>query len=308
MSFVDAEIISQPECWRQAAEAATMAPGLPQSGERVAVVGCGTSWFIASAYAALRESTGQGETDAFHAAEFPTGRHYDRVIAISRSGTTTEVIDLLDAVRSRLSTTAIVGDPASPATSLAANAVCLPFADERSVMQTRFATSVLALFRAHLGENVSRLVADAEVAVRAPLPIAPTRVEQITFLGRGWTTGLAHEAALKCREAAGFWADAYPAVDYRHGPISTTGPGRVVWAFGDLPARLVDDIAATGAAFVHSRTHGCHSVLGRWAAGRTPLDPMADLIIAQRFAVALATSRGLDPDAPHHLTRSAVLA
>ena len=64
----------------------------------------------------------------------------------------------------------------------------------------------------------------------------------------------------------------------------------------------------TGAAFVHSRTHGCRSVIGNWAAGRTPLDPMADLILAQRFAVTLATSRGLDPDAPRHLARSVVLA
>ncbi|HEX5540866.1 MAG TPA: sugar isomerase, partial [Micromonospora sp.] len=63
----------------------------------------------------------------------------------------------------------------------------------------------------------------------------------------------------------------------------------------------------TGAAFVHSRSHGAYGTLGRWAAGRTPLDPMADLILAQRFAVALATSRGQDPDAPRHLTRSVVL-
>jgi fructoselysine-6-P-deglycase FrlB-like protein len=184
----------------------------------------------------------------------------------------------------------------------------MPFADERSVPQTRFATSALALLRAHLGANVTALAADAEVAVRAPLPIDPRRVEQVSFLGRGWTIGLAQEAALKCREAATFWSEAYPAMDYRHGPISVAGPGRMVWAFGEIPAGLAEDIAATGAAFVHSRTNGCHTVLGSWAAGRTPLDPMADLILAQRFAVALATSRGLDPDAPRHVTRSVVVA
>ena len=57
-----------------------------------------------------------------------------------------------------------------------------------------------------------------------------------------------------------------------------------------------------------SRPRRCRTVLGSWSAGRTPVDPMADLILAQRFAVALATSRGLDPDAPRHLTRSVVLA
>ncbi|MFI7577555.1 SIS domain-containing protein [Micromonospora sp. NPDC049497] len=309
MSYVDAEIASQPDCWREAAHlAATVGTHLPRRGERVAVVGCGTSWFMAMAYAARREAAGQGETDAFQASEFPAGRRYDRLVAITRSGTTTEVTELLAALRGEVPTTVLVGDPASPAVELADAAVTMPFADERSVVQTRFATTALSLLRAHLGDNIAALSADAEVAVRAPLPIDPTTIGQVTFLGRGWTVGLAHEAALKCREAATFWAEAYPAMDYRHGPISVAAPGRLVWAFGELPDGLPEDVAATGAAFVHSRTHGCRTVLGSWAAGRTPVDPMADLILAQRFAVALATSRDLDPDTPRHLTRSVVLA
>ncbi|WJK41040.1 sugar isomerase [Solwaraspora sp. WMMA2056] len=309
MTYVDAEIASQPDCWRQAAAlAATSTTALPAAGERVAVVGCGTSWFIAMAYAGLRERAGHGETDAFQASEFPTGRHYDRILAISRSGTTTEITDLLAAVADPTRSTVLVGDPASPAAHLAGHVVALPFADERSVVQTRFATSVLALLRAHLGADVAAIAADAEVTVRAPLPINPALVDQVTFLGRGWTVGLAHEAALKCREAAGFWSEAYPAMDYRHGPIAVAGPHRMVWAFGEIPDHLADDVAATGAAFVHSRTNGVYAILDRWAAGRQPLDPMADLILAQRFAVALADSRGLDPDNPRHLTRSVVLA
>src|SRR3982750_4950970 len=94
MSYVKVEIASQPDCWRMAAKLAD-APGLPARGERVAVVGCGTSWFMAKAYAVLREQAGHGETDAFQASEFPPERRYDRVVAIPRSGTTTEVVDLL---------------------------------------------------------------------------------------------------------------------------------------------------------------------------------------------------------------------
>ncbi|MEU8338537.1 SIS domain-containing protein [Micromonospora tulbaghiae] len=309
MAYVHAEIASQPDCWREAARLApTVAAHLPRPGERVAVVGCGTSWFMATAYAGLREAAGQGETDAFQASEFPAGRRYDRLIAITRSGTTTEVLDLLSALRGRIPTTVLVGDPDSAAVTLADATVALPFADERSVVQTRFATTALALLRAHLGEDLGRLAADAEVAVRAPLPIDPAGIEQVTFLGRGWTVGLAQEAALKCREAATFWAEAYPAMDYRHGPISVAAPGRLVWALGEIPDGLPEDVAATGAAFVHSRTHGWRTVLTSWSAGRNPVDPMADLILAQRFAVALAASRGLDPDAPRHLTRSVVLA
>ncbi|MFZ0388588.1 MAG: hypothetical protein WAL22_23195 [Solirubrobacteraceae bacterium] len=36
-------------------------------------------------------------------------------------------------------------------------------------------------------------------------------------------------------------------------------------------------------------------------------DPMAELVRAQRLAVALAESRGLDPDQRRHLSRSVVL-
>lgn len=308
MGYVDTEIASQPDCWRQAAALAGEATAvLPQPGERVAVIGCGTSWFVAMAYARAREDAGHGETDAFQASEFPCRRRYDRVVAITRSGTTTELLDALAATRDHAPATALVGDPASPAAGIATHTVPLPFADERSVVQTRFATSTLALLRASLGTDVPALAADAEVAVRAPLPVRPEDVEQVTFLGRGWTVGLAHEAALKCREAAGFWAEAYPAMDYRHGPIAIAGPRRVVWAFGEVPEGLAEEISATGAAFVHSRTNGVYAVLGGWAANRPPLDPMADLVLAQRFAVALAAHRGLDPDAPRHLTRSVVL-
>ena len=291
MGHVDGEIASQPECWERAAALAAepdTVAALPIPGERVAVVGCGTSWFMAMCYAGLREAAGQGETDAFAASEFPTGRRYDRIVAITRSGTTTEVLRLIDEVDAP--TTALIGDPTSPAVSAAAHAVLLPFADERSVVQTRFATSALTLLRASLGATLAGPIADATAAVDAPLPLDPAGTEQVTFLGRGWTVGLAHEAALKCREAAVFWAEAYPALDYRHGPISIAAPGRAVWAFGELPDGLPEQIRATGATLVE-----CDR------------DPVAQLILAQRFAVAKAASRGLDPDQPRHLTRSVIL-
>ncbi|MBV1855372.1 SIS domain-containing protein [Catellatospora tritici] len=290
MSYVAEEIVSQPDLWLRAADAAgDAAAALPRPGERVAVVGCGTSWFMAMAYANLREAAGQGETDAFAGSEFPIGRPYDRIIAITRSGTTTEVLDILKTAGAR--STVLVGDVDTPAVTLARDVIALPWADERSVVQTRFATSALALLRASLGEDLTAAAADARRALALPLPLDPAAIEQVTFVGRGWTNGLAQEAALKCREAATFWTEAYPAMDFRHGPISISTTGRAVWAFGEVPAGLRDDVAATGAAFVHA----------------PELDPMAHLVVAQRFAVALAEHKGLNPDAPRHLTRSVIL-
>jgi fructoselysine-6-P-deglycase FrlB-like protein len=285
---VDDEIASQPACWRQAvALAPHVEIALPRRGHRVAVVGCGTSWFVAQAYAALRERAGHGETDAFAASLFPPHRRYDRVVAITRSGTTTEVVRLLKALPHGTPTTVVTAVPDAPAAGLASDPIPMSFADERSVVQTRFATSALALLRTHLGEDLTAVVAGAADALTATVPPAP---EQITFLGDGWSAGLAAEAALKCREAAQFWAESYPAMEYRHGPIAIACAGRLVWTLGAVPAGLAGEVAATGADFVHS--------------GR---DPMAELVLAQRFAVSLATARKLDPDAPRHLTRAVVL-
>ncbi|WP_327370430.1 SIS domain-containing protein [Streptomyces sp. NBC_01217] len=292
MSFVEIETASQPECWRRAAELArTQTAALPATGERIAVVGCGTSFYMAQAYAALREGSGQGESDAFAASEFPFGRSYDRVVALTRSGTTTEVLELLNRLRGVTRTVAITADPDTPVMTSADEVVVLDFADEQSVVQTRFATTLLTLLRAHLGLHTDDVVRDAQTALAEPLPEGLLDCTQFTFLGRGWTAGLANEAALKMKEASLSWTEAYPAMEYRHGPISIATTGTATWMFGTAPEGLAEQVLATGARWVESG-----------------LDPLADLVRVQRLAIARAAARGLDPDSPRHLTRSVVLA
>ncbi|MER6163209.1 SIS domain-containing protein [Streptomyces violaceorubidus] len=292
MTYVEDELNSQPECWTRAAEeAAGHTAALPAAGERVAIVGCGTSYFMAQSAAALREDAGLGETDAFAASEFPQGRRYDRVVALTRSGTTTEVLELLHEVKGRTRTVALTADPGTPVMTAADDVVVLDFADERSVVQTRFATTALTLLRAHLGLHTDAVVADARAALAAELPEGLVERTQFTFLGRGWTVGLANEAGLKMREASLSWTEAYPAMEYRHGPISISTAGTATWMFGEAPDGLADQVRDTGAL---------------WVPGE--LDPLAELVRAQRLAVAVAAARGLDPDRPRHLTRSVILA
>jgi fructoselysine-6-P-deglycase FrlB-like protein len=287
----EAEIASQPACWRRAAE---LAPGvthlLPARGERVAVVGCGTSWFIAQSYAAAREASGHGETDSFAASEMPATRRYDRVLVLSRSGTTTEILRLLAGLRGSVPTVLITAGAATPAASAADAVIALDFADEQSVVQTRFATTELVLLLAQLGEDIGPMAAAAERVLADDLPYEVMRAVQFTFLGTGWTCGLANEAALKMREAAGLWTESYPAMEYRHGPIAVTGPGRVVWLIGPAPDGLHADVAAAGGLIWQTREH-----------------PLAELVRVQRVAAAMARARGLDPDRPRNLTRSVIL-
>lgn len=284
----DREIASQPEIWVQVADfAPSVLSLLPKRGERVAITGCGSSWFMAMSYAALRESLGFGETDVWVSSEYNFDRKYDRVIALSRSGTTTEVIETI----SKISTPSVVitAIDNSPISEFTNEEIVMPFADEESVLQTRWATAALGLLRISLGFDLRSIISDAEKALAAPIDRL-VELEQISFLGRGWCYGIAQEAALKTRESAQFWAEAYPALDYRHGPLSISQSGRGVWIFGSAPDSLKRDIQATGAHLESAS-----------------LDPMADLIRAQRVAIGIAKKRGVNYDSPRGLSRSIIL-
>ena len=290
MSHVRHEIASQPALWRRAAAAVgTEAGRLPAAGQDAAIVGCGTSLFMAEAWAAAREHAGLGATDAFTPSE-ALPRHYDVIVLLTRSGTTTEVLDYVRGLAGGTRTVAVTGTPGSPIVDLCDDTVLLDFADEQSVVQTRFATTALALLRAHLGVDIEALAGLAEGALSEPLPAEPASMRQIVFLGHGMGVGIAREAGLKLREAAGAWTEAYPSTEFRHGPISAIGRESLVWAFSPAPAGLPEAVKATGATFLQARR-----------------DPMVELVVAQRLAVSLAESKGLDPDQPLHLSRSVIL-
>jgi fructoselysine-6-P-deglycase FrlB-like protein len=284
---VQREISSQPDCWARALESVDgAAKVLPGRGERVAVIGCGTSWHIAAAIAAAREAAGHGETDAFPASELPA-RSYAAVIAVTRSGTTVEVLDALRKVPAPVRKIGITADAATPISEVTDQLLVLDYADEQSIVQTRFATTVLTVARAHVGHDLAPVVEQARAAVAADLDDRLIDRPHYVFLGHGWSAGVASEAALKIQEAASAWSEAYPALEYRHGPLSTAGQNSVVWLLGVDDAVLVNDITRTGATVV--------------VAGD---DPQAELVLIQRVAIATALARGLDPDRPRFLARS----
>jgi fructoselysine-6-P-deglycase FrlB-like protein len=79
-------------------------------------------------------------------------------------------------------------------------------------------------------------------------------------------------------------------MEYRHGPISLASSRSFVWILGSPDPTVADDVRATGATVRVAR-----------------YDPMAELVLVHRMAVALAEAKGLDPDHPPHLTRSVML-
>lgn len=294
-AYMDEELSSQPQVWAQAQAQSREEGLLPAKGQKIAVIGCGTSWFMAQSYATAREAAGHGVTDAFAASEAflnsnSPERGYDAVVAITRSGTTTEVLEVLAQLKGKVRTIALIGDINSPIVDLADVVIGLPYADEQSVVQTRFATTALVYLLTSLGESFDVAIEQAKDAVSAPVSQELLDAEQFTFLGRGWTVGLAHEAGLKMREAVQGWTESYPAMEYRHGPISIAAPNRVTWLFGEEPEGLAADVAKTGALYITSGLH-----------------PLADLARVHRVTLERARVRDLNPDLPRNLTRSVIL-
>jgi fructoselysine-6-P-deglycase FrlB-like protein len=65
MTITAREIASQPAMWRTTLTHLDQAQGLlARPGEKILVLGCGTSAFVAESFAFLRENAGLGLTDA----------------------------------------------------------------------------------------------------------------------------------------------------------------------------------------------------------------------------------------------------
>ena len=291
MTYFSTELASQPSVWREAQDLADeLRSKLAPDGSRLGILGCGTSLYVAQAVASYRERQGAGETDAFPASEVPPGRQWDGVLAISRSGTTTEIIDAVRALPTDTPVFGITGSAGSPLAELLTAELDLPFADERSVVQTRFATTALTLLLGAYGWDVEASARRAEAFLGESLPDWAGAVEQFVFLGRGVGAALANEAALKFREILRTWSESYPTMEYRHGPISAIDERSLVWIVDGEEPSIDAQIRATGAQVI--RGEG---------------DPLAELVRVHRFAEGLADLRGINPDEPPHLTRSVVL-
>jgi len=281
------EIDTQPASWRRARDlASSVAPILGADAARLVMVGCGTSYYIGGAFAALREQAGLGETDAFIASQLPSARRYDRLIGLTRSGTTADLVRALREIPAHIARTVVTADPHSPAAEAADDVIDLSFADEQSVVQTRFATTTLAMLRATLGEDIEPIAEQAEQSLASQLPDVD-RYERVVFLGHGWASWLAAEAALKVREMAGAAVESYLAEEYEHGPISAASERTLVWGLGPLSQQVQECVARTGATTVVSSR-----------------DPMAELVRVHRFGLELARHAGINCDRPPFLRRS----
>ena len=260
-------------CWRRPRLCHRSARGrlFRPTGSRSRSSAAVHSLFMAQSYAApALRAQGAAARMRFPPPSIPAGRDYPYVLAMCRSGTTSEVGEPPAAAPRDDRLLVIAGVAGTPAT-VAARRALVPRLRRRGVGRAdpRFATTTLALLRASLGEDVARAGRRCRARPGRAASAEPAHVEQVSFLGTGWT----YRPAERGRPQAARGGPVLGRVVSGHGvpPRSDQRRGAVSGPSGPsaLPPGLADQITATGRLVVAHRH----------------LDPLAALVLAQRSAV-----------------------
>jgi glucosamine--fructose-6-phosphate aminotransferase (isomerizing) len=338
-----AEITTQPEAWADALQAfEARQDELKRSWtclrlQRVLFAGCGSTHYLSQTAAFLFQSlTGvparacpSSEIVLFGPQVMPDpGRTL--LVAISRSGTTTETLIAVERFR-RLGGQAvwtITCYPNSPLAQAADLVLPAQAAQEQSVAQTRSFTSMLLLAQAltaALAGNAAMLerlrrLPEALNNLSGRLGDLPRQlgtnldIERIYFLGGGPLYGVANEAMLKTKEMSLSHAEAYHPLEFRHGPMSMVNEHtlvvgllsdsglaeelRVLAEMQQLGARVLA-LAEDGSALTPRRPETVVELQSSLKEGERGL---LYLPVLQRLAYHRALAKGLDPDRPNNLT------
>ncbi|MGQ9684384.1 MAG: SIS domain-containing protein [Anaerolineae bacterium] len=344
-SLVRQEIQSQPRVWQQVwehlQEARQTVGGvvLSQCWDGVYFAGCGSTYYLALASAAVHQQvTGQqtrgvpsSEVALFTTTVYPDapGQTY-LLVALSRSGTTTETLLAVEQHQARgLPAVAITTVGTSPLVRQCQAAIVLAEAAEGSVPQTRSFTSMflasqylaglMADDESYLATLGSLAAYGEDILERSAKPaaqLAQAGWERIIYLGSGPYYGLACEGMLTAKEMGLAWSEAYHFPELRHGPLAlvderTLVIGLLSDAGGRVEQAVLADARELGAITLAIGDQPPADLARHTIALRTGLSDPArgalNLLPLQLLAVELAHARGLDPDAPRHLQPAVLL-
>jgi glucosamine--fructose-6-phosphate aminotransferase (isomerizing) len=310
-------ITGQFDFWRKA----QMPAPLPVSDVTRVVIGCGTSYNLALGVAAAMCAAGH------KAIGVPAGEWFDRpeaylpkgakaeIIALSRSGTTTETVRAAQASRARGQH--VTGISCAPDTALEAasdTAIVYDTHPSEGIVMTSSASLMLLA-----GYAMAGLVVDDDLAKQAEAllgamqsaDIAPFHArDHIVFLGGGAHYGVMLEGGLKLMEMAITATQTFHPGEYRHGPISLIDEGSAVVMLyhndtAEADAELVREVQDKGAFVIGIGGPGDVSL---------PVTATGDLAGAEALpALQLlgelhASSKDIDTTAPRHLSKVVVLA
>jgi glucosamine--fructose-6-phosphate aminotransferase (isomerizing) len=317
MGRTEQSIFEQFPYWRAAL--APLSP--PQPAEILVFVGCGTSYNLALSLAALANASGRpaiavpgGEWASSPESYWPRWQKA-HVVALSRSGETTETVAAAKATRAAGAyVTAITVEKTS---ALAANCDRMVAAETHpaeGIVMTSSSSLMLLLGIALLGHAVPPALIDtAQVVLEdldARLPALIADRSHFVYLGGGPLYGVALEGALKLMEMSQIFTQAFHPLEYRHGPVSLVDERTAaVMLYGagrrEAEAKLVGELQDKGARVIAFGGPGDASF-------EVPCDPplfgLACLPALQLLGERAAQAHNIDTVAPRHLTKVVTLA
>ncbi|HUK90446.1 MAG TPA: SIS domain-containing protein [Blastocatellia bacterium] len=313
----------------------------------VLLTGCGSSYNLAQCAAFAWSEMLEKPAYAAPASELMhfASRYLSRaakplIIAISRTGGTTEVKRAVEALRLQYQarSLAITLEPGSDVGSVCDVEIAIPECYEDSVVMTQaFASILTAIYLLGDGATGGRYythikkipdlieagIQGNEEAIR-DLAFDP-KTDRFFFLGSGPMKGLADESALKMTEMALCASSSFHALEFRHGPIAALDKSGLVTLFasqaeGQYLKNLVGDVALTGAGvLLVSSDHPAEPVGEQRAidicCSPDPLDELPEFLrpaalayVGQLLGYWRSQSAHLNPDLPRHLERTVLLS
>jgi glutamine---fructose-6-phosphate transaminase (isomerizing) len=251
------------------------------------------------------------------------------VVGVSQSGGSPDLTEVLKIARAQGALTlAVTNNPGSILNETAELAIDIAAGHERAVAATKtYTAELLALLLLVEAVRNGGTIDPAERSALEQLPaLAATTLEDPTpgqladryrFAGRVVTTGrgyaypTARETALKLMETSYLAALAFSGADLLHGPLALADPGVPVLAVvgsGPGGAAMKDVLDRLDERRADVVTAGSGEVKGATARLAVPevderYAALLDILPLQKLALAIALSRGEDPDAPRGLKK-----
>ena len=268
--FTRKAVFAQPE-WLRGIPERVGGRRLPAG--RIVHTGCGTSFHAAQ--------TGGEAIQALEAVLRPP--EADVLVVISHEGGTTLAVEAVRAFDGP--TWLVTGKEESPLAGLADEVLVVTPEIEESYCHTASYTAAVAALAALRGEDVSALPAAVDrVLAEDSFPVSEHERIAVVGGGRDWPT--VQEAVLKLREGVHLAAEAHQTEQILHGhfaAIDETVRVFVLEGKGRAAERAADVVRALGEI-------GAETTL-------VPTEhPVVDIVRFQLLTLALAESRGIDPD------------
>jgi glucosamine--fructose-6-phosphate aminotransferase (isomerizing) len=317
MGLTEQTIFEQFSYWRAAIGPIAAA----KDAEVLVFVGCGTSYNLALSLAALANASGRAAI-AVPGGEWLNGPQtfwprwrQAHVVALSRSGETTETIAAAKATRAAGGfVTGITMEKDSALAKNCDRALIAETHPAEGIVMTSSASLMLLLGIQLLGHKVPVGLADTAHRVLKrfdeKLPTLIAGRSHFVFLGAGHLYGVGLEGALKLMEMSQIFTQAFHPLEYRHGPISLVDARTAVVMLHSADRReaetkLVGELQEKGARVIGFGGPGDAS----FAVDCDPaLMGLACLPALQLLGERAAQSRNIDTVSPRHLTKVVTLA